>query len=86
MRVGTVVGDIDRRFDKLSGSHHGICLLFNFTQIVILENLTIVDLALSGLKGLRCLDIGLLLGHYLPILVSRLVNPSYISLEISMTQ
>ena len=28
------------------------CLLFNFTQFVILENLLRMDLALSGVKGL----------------------------------
>ena len=28
-------------------------LFFNFTQFVILENLLILDLALSGVKGLK---------------------------------
>ena len=28
------------------------CLFFNFTQFVILENLSILDLALSAVKGL----------------------------------
>ena len=28
-------------------------LVFNFTQFVILENLSVLDLALSGVKGLR---------------------------------
>ena len=31
----------------------GSCLLFNFTQFVILEILSILDMALSGVKGLR---------------------------------
>ena len=37
------------------------CLFFNFTQCVILENLSVLILALSGMKGLislQCLSIG----------------------------
>ena len=30
-----------------------VLLVFNFTQLVILENLSILDLTLSGVKGLR---------------------------------
>ena len=29
------------------------CLFFNFTQFVILENLSILDLTLSGVKGFK---------------------------------
>ena len=32
------------------------CLFFNFTQVAILENLSIVDLALSGLSGSRWVE------------------------------
>ena len=32
------------------------CLVLNFTQFVIFENLSILDLALSGVKGLSHID------------------------------
>ena len=32
------------------------CLFFNFTHFVILENLLILDLALSGVKGFEDTD------------------------------
>ena len=42
-------------------------LLFDFTQFVILENLSVLDLALSGVEGLRvCLhggSVSILLGY-----------------------
>ena len=31
----------------------GCCFFFNFTQFLILENLSVLDLTLSGVKGLR---------------------------------
>ena len=43
----------DHSIEKLLSSNLlWCCLFFNFTQVVILENLLILDLALSGVKGL----------------------------------
>ena len=40
-------------FKVLSCTLLWCCLFFNFLQFVILENLSVLDLALSGLKGLN---------------------------------
>ena len=44
---------MDRTFvgKLLSSTVLWCCLFFNFTQFVILENLSVLDLALSGVKG-----------------------------------
>ena len=43
------------------------CLVFNFTQFVILENLSILDLALTGVKGLTVVGIKVYEKVFLPI-------------------
>ena len=55
--------------------YRGAVLFFNRTQIVILENLTILDLVLSGVKGLNPLNLKLdLLFQLLTLYVQLLVR------------
>ena len=54
-RTLTVIGPFTGPFTGklLSRDLLWCCLVFNFTQFVILENLSVLDLALSGMKELK---------------------------------